>query len=97
MKKYIICTYIVFLIIIVIAFINPFYEEHFMQIYDGGDISIFHFEISLILLIISSGCYVFHKSKREDWLFSMGLAIFNLIVISPLIFFYLFFGIPFLD
>lgn len=52
MKKYIICTYIVFLIIIVIAFINPYYEEHFMHIYDGGDISIFHFEISLILLII---------------------------------------------
>ncbi|AJC95614.1 hypothetical protein [Staphylococcus hyicus] len=97
MKKYIICTYIVFLIINVIAFINPYYEEHFMHIYDGGDISIFHFEISLILLIISAVCYVFHKSKREDWLFSMGLAIFNLIVISPLIFFYLFFGIPFLD
>lgn len=97
MKKYIIFIYIIILIVVLMSFINPYYDAYFTHVYDGGDISIYHLELSIILLVISVGGVIVHKREREAWLLSIGLAIFNVLVINPLIFFYVFFGLPFVN
>ncbi|PCF46856.1 hypothetical protein CD148_08995 [Staphylococcus delphini] len=62
--------------------------------YDGGDILNIYGYSTVALLIASLLLCALNKENLKTWIISAILSLVSLVVVMPLVFFYLFFGIP---
>ncbi|CAD7360818.1 MULTISPECIES: hypothetical protein [Staphylococcus] len=77
-------TLLVLFLFIPIPFLN----------YEGGDILSIYFQVSLILFVLSVTLYFLNQKNRKTWMISTILSILSILIVFPVVFFYLFFGIP---
>lgn len=62
--------------------------------YDGGDVMDLYIKTSSILLIVSATLYLVNRKNLKTWLISLFLSLVSLLIVLPILFFFLFFGIP---
>lgn len=77
-------TLLILLLFIPIPFLN----------YEGGDILSFYFQVSLIVFVLSVILWVMNLKNRKTWMISTVLSSLSILIVFPVAFFYLFFGIP---
>lgn len=62
--------------------------------YEGGDVMGLYIKTSSILLIASAILCLINKRNLKTWLISLSLSLVSLLIVLPILFFFLFFGIP---
>lgn len=93
LRSLVIGYYVVYFIILSGVLINPFKTNQ----YDGGDVLTTHLEINVLIGILSLLLILFNKKNRNAWVLSVILALINILIIYPILFIYMFFGIPFIN